>query len=161
MQSFKNLIDRLSLGGAYLSSLLIMVLVVLIMTEIIGRSFFDTSTMLADEYSGYLYLALVFFGLAYTLKEEGHIRISILSSRLKSTPKRYLDLSVGVITFLTMCYVIYYSLLVLLDVKQMEMVSENVSETPIWLTQIPIPIGIALFMLAIIGFMIKRRDDDI
>lgn len=46
--------------GAYVSSVLFISLVVLIMTEIIGRSFFDYSTMIADEYSGYFYLASVF-----------------------------------------------------------------------------------------------------
>ncbi len=60
LSSLKALSKGLSTVGAYISSTLLVLLVVLIMTEIIGRSFFDYSTMIADEYSGYLYLAAVF-----------------------------------------------------------------------------------------------------
>ena len=39
------------------------------------------STMIADEYSGYLYLASIFLGLAYTFNEDAHIRINIITSK--------------------------------------------------------------------------------
>ncbi|RXJ84037.1 C4-dicarboxylate ABC transporter permease, partial [Aliarcobacter trophiarum LMG 25534] len=49
-----NFLDKLTKMGAYLSAFLIVALVLLILTEIFIRSFFDLSTMIADEYSGYL-----------------------------------------------------------------------------------------------------------
>lgn len=161
MRFLESLTQRLPKWGAFLSSLLMMALVVLILTEIISRSFFDTSTMLADEYSGYFYLALVFFGLAYTLNEEAHIRISIISSRLQKRSRKILDLIIAALSFAVMAFVAYYCYLMMIDVKEMEMLSENVSETPLYLTQIPMPIGIVLFMLALLGFFMKRSNDDI
>ena len=44
---------------------------------------------------------------------------------------------------------------------EMQMVSEAVSETPLYLTQIVMPIGIILFILAVIAFVLKGLKNDI
>ena len=75
---------KLSNGGAFIASMLLVILVVLILVEIVLRYFFNTSTMRADEYSGYLYLALVCFGFGYTFMRDGHIRITFLTSKVSS-----------------------------------------------------------------------------
>ena len=40
------------------------------------------------------------------------------------------------------------------------MLSENVSETPLYLTQLAMPIGITVFMLAVVVFIFKGFSDD-
>ena len=142
--------------GASLSSLLIIALVGLIMVEIIGRSFFDYSTMLADEYSGYFYLALVFLGFAYTFDEEGHIRISIVTGRLQGSIKRWVDVLAGVMTLAILLFALYYSWDFMIESHEMEMLSEGVSETPLYLTQIPIVVGLGLFALSALVFVLGR-----
>jgi len=146
--------------GASLSSLLIVALVGLIMVEIIGRSFFDFSTMLADEYSGYFYLALVFLGLAYTFDEEGHIRISIVTGRLRGSIKRWVDVFAGVMALSILLFALYYSWEFMVESHEMEMLSEGVSETPLYLTQIPLVIGLALFAFAMFVFVLRKVFDD-
>jgi TRAP-type C4-dicarboxylate transport system permease small subunit len=151
----------LSLGGAYLSSILLVILVALIMTEIIGRSFFDYSTMLADEYSGYLYLAVVFFGLAFTFESDAHIRINLVTSRLGKKAQRFMDVFAGILSTSVMLFALYYCWLYMVDSHTMGMLSEGVSETPLYLAQIPMPIGLGLFALASFVFTIKRIFNDI
>lgn len=151
---------RFSRGGAYISSILFVALVSLVMVEIVGRSFFDYSTMLADEYSGYFYLAAVFFGLAYTFDENVHIRINIITSRLSKDKQRYIDIFAGILGTVILCFALYYSYLYMIDSKEMEMLSENVSETPLYLTQIPIVIGMTLFVFSMITFTLRRIFDD-
>jgi TRAP-type C4-dicarboxylate transport system permease small subunit len=156
MSKIEALIKRLSFAGASLSALLIIALVVLIMVEIIGRSFFDYSTMLADEYSGYFYLALVFLGLAYTFDQEGHIRISIVTSRLHDSPKRWVDILAGLMTLAILLFALYYSWDFMMESHEMEMLSEGVSETPLYLTQIPIVAGLMLFTLSALIFVLRK-----
>lgn len=160
MDWLETLNRRLSKGGAYISSILFVALVVLIMTEIIGRSFFDYSTMLADEYSGYFYLGAVFFGLAFTFNENVHIRINIITSRLSENKQRYIDIVAGALATLILSFALYYSYLFMIDSYEMEMVSENVSETSLYLTQIPIVIGLALFVFASFSFTLSRIFND-
>ena len=150
----------LSLVGASLSSLLVVALVGLIMVEIIGRSFFDYSTMLADEYSGYFYLALVFLGLAYTFDNEGHIRISIVTGRLRDSIKRWVDVFAGLMALSILLFALYYSWEFMLESHEMEMLSEGVSETPLYLTQIPLVAGLALFAFSMFVFVLRKVTDD-
>lgn len=157
MASGENIVSKV---GAYLASILLVLLVGLILVEIFGRSFFNYSTMIADEYSGYLYLALVFLGLGYTFEKEKHIRITLITSRLNERSKRIADIVAGFCITAILLFILYRSWLFMADTKEMEMVSENVSETPLYLTQIPMVLGIIIFIIATTIFLFKRIKDD-
>ncbi len=156
-----KIISTISKVGIYLASLVLVSLVCLILLEIFGRSFFDYSTMLADEYSGYFFLSLSFLGFAYTFEQKGHIRINLITSRLSEETKVKVDMVCAILALITLIYALVYSFLAMLESKDMEMVSEGVSETPIYLTQIPIIIGLSFLILALISFFLKRLKDDI
>lgn len=155
-----NFIERLCKGAAFLSGLLLIGLVLLILTEIFLRYFFDKSTMIADEYSGYLYLASIFLGLSYTFFKDGHIRINIITSRLSSKTNSYIDVLASIITIIVLTFIVYRTILFTYDSYSLEMLSEAVSETPLYLTQIVMPIGTILFILSVIAYMIKRIKND-
>ncbi len=161
MNKFYTLVNKLSLWGAYLSALLLISLVVLILVEIFIRYFFDMSTMIADEYSGYLYLASIFLGLAYTFTQDAHIRINIITSKLSKKANSIVDVVAGTITIALLTFALFRTILFTYDSYEMQMVSEAVSETPLYLTQIVMPIGIILFILAVIAFVLKGLKNDI
>ncbi|WP_428025803.1 TRAP transporter small permease subunit [Arcobacter sp.] len=160
MKTFYNLINKLSLWGAYLSSLLLISLVLLILTEVFIRYFFDMSTMIADEYSGYLYLAAIFLGLAYTFNEDAHIRINILTSKVNKKANKFIDILAGLITIIILAFALYRTILFTFDSYEMEMLSEGVSATPLYLTQLAMPFGISLFILAVLVFVMKGLKND-
>jgi len=160
MKSLYLIVNKLSLWGAYLASLILISLVVLILVEIFLRSTFDMSTMIADEYSGYLYLASIFLGLAYTFNEKAHIRINIISSRLNKKSNRIIDIVTGTITLFVLMFVFYRTVIFTYDSFELEMLSEAVSETPLYLTQLVMPIGILLFISSVLVFIIKGIKND-
>lgn len=161
VKTFYTLTNKLSLWGAYLASLVVVSLSLLILTEIFIRYFFDTSTMIADEYSGYLYLASIFLGLGYTFNENAHIRINIITSRLSKKTNKFIDIFAGVITISVLTFVFYRTVLFTYDSYSFEMLSENVSETPLYLTQIVMPFGIVIFILSVLAFVLKGFKNDI
>lgn len=160
MQTFYKFVNKLSLWGAYLSALLLVSLTLLILIEIFIRYFFDLSTMIADEYSGYFYLASIFFGLAYTFSSDSHIRINIITSRLSKKVNRKIDILAALITLAVLAFALYRTALFTYDSYSLEMLSENVSETPLYLTQLAMPIGITMFMLAVVLFIFKGFTND-
>ncbi len=161
MKTLYNLVNKLSLWGAYLSSLLLVSLVLLILTEIFIRYFFNMSTLIADEYSGYLFLASVFLGLSYTFKENAHIRINILTSRMSEKSNKFIDIFAGSITIVVLLFALYRTILFTFDSYEMEMLSESVSQTPLYLTQLVMPLGLSLFILSVLIFVIKGLKNDI
>jgi len=160
MKNLYNVVNKLSLMGAYAASILIVILVLLILSEIFLRYFFDKSTMIADEYSGYLYLASIFLGLAYTFEKNAHIRINIITSKLSKKSNKYIDIFTSIITNMVLLFILYRTVLFTYDSYEMEMLSENVSETPLYFTQLVMPLGIVLFILTVLIFTIKKIKND-
>ena len=147
---------RLSNGGAFIASVLLILLVVLILVEIVLRFFFNTSTMRADEYSGYLYLALVCFGFGYTFMRDGHIRITFLTSKVSSKTSSMIDIFAGIVTLCVLTFAFYRTLLLALDSFATQVVSEGVSATPLYIPQMVLPLGLLLFMVAMVAYIVRK-----
>ena len=151
-----DIAKKLSDGGAFIASILLLTLVVLILAEIVLRYFFNTSTMRADEYSGYLYLALVCFGFGYTFMRDGHIRITFLTAKVSSKTSTWIDIFAGIVTLGVLIFAFYRTLLLSLDSFHTEVVSEGVSATPLYIPQMVLPIGFLLFIVALIAYIVGR-----
>ncbi len=147
---------KLSNGGAFIASMLLVILVVLILVEIVLRYFFNTSTMRADEYSGYLYLALVCFGFGYTFMRDGHIRITFLTSKVSSKTSSLIDIFAGIVTLGVLCFAFYRTLLLSLDSFETGVVSEGVSATPLFIPQMVLPIGFLLFIVSMVAYIVGK-----
>lgn len=143
-------------AGAFVASGLLLLLVVLILVEIVLRYFFNTSTMRADEYSGYLYLAIVCFGLGYTFLRDGHIRITFVTAKISSKASSWVDIFAGIAALGVLCFAFFRTALLTLDSYEMDLLSEGVSATPLYIPQLALPIGFALFILAAIAFILQR-----
>ncbi len=143
------MIDRIVKFLAYISSGATLLITIIVFIEVCYRGFFNKSIMVADEYSAYLYVVLVLFGLGYTLKEKGHIRIRIILSRLSDKNQKYLDLVVSIIALFICGFAFYYSILLVKDSYRLAMVSETPAKTPIWIPQLAMPVGFFVFGLQI------------
>ena len=87
MKRFINTIDALSGIGGWLSAGFMSIALLLALAEIATRSFLGRTLYIADEYSGYLMALMTLIGLAYTLRERGHIRMMFLVHVLKGRAK--------------------------------------------------------------------------
>ena len=71
-------LHKLVFWAGYLSSWLVLVMMVLVFSEVIARYVFNHPLMVADEFSAYMLVAIAFLGIAMTWKERGHVRITAL-----------------------------------------------------------------------------------
>ncbi len=156
IQRLLGWIDKGSRFGAWLSALAMLVTVALISVEIGARSLFKSSTLIADEYSGYLMVAVVMLGISYTFVEGGHIRINILTSRLSGQSARVLDAVVSLAAFLMCAFFLYHSVLMVYDSFSYDMRADSLSETPIFIPQIMIVVGFFLLTLQVAAYFIRR-----
>lgn len=77
-------IDRISTIFGVISGFTMVFGVIMVLTEVIMRSVFNSTIYITQEYTGYFIVAITLFGLAYTLKEKGHIRLTFLQKLIKS-----------------------------------------------------------------------------
>jgi TRAP-type mannitol/chloroaromatic compound transport system permease small subunit len=78
---------------------------------------------------------------------DSHIRINIITSKLSKKANKKVDVFAAIIALGVLFFAFYRTVLLAYDSYEFEMLSENVSETPIYLTQLAMPIGIALFII--------------
>ncbi len=129
-------VDACSKLGAYLSAFCMLSIVGLIVVEIICRSFFNVSTFIADEYSGYLMVAAVMSGLGFTLQTDSHIKITILLAKLGPEQKRNFELIATLFATAMTLFALYHAVLMVADTFSYDMRADSISETPLYLPQV-------------------------
>ncbi len=156
MEKILRWIDTCSVFGGYLSAFFMVLIVILISVEIFLRTFFNFSTLIADEYSAYFFVVVVMMGLALTLKDGAHIRITLVTSRLGKTGEKICDLFAMSVAIILCAYALYHSTFMIWDTYQLEMTADTISETPIYIPQIVIPVGFFLLEIQLLAGFIRR-----
>ncbi|ORJ62970.1 hypothetical protein B5V00_02655 [Geothermobacter hydrogeniphilus] len=133
-----------------------LLIVGLVATEVALRTLAGRSTLVADEYSGYLMVATVLFGLAYTLASDGHIRITILTGRLPEKPQRWFESLAALLALLLCLYLFRHACVMVYDTWSLGMTADSIAETPLWIPQLSLLAGLALLCLQLLAEMLRR-----
>lgn len=83
LRGFVKIIEKVTdLLSGHLQAWIIFFLMVMLLAEVLTRYILRSPLSIADEMGGYLLVSITFMGLAYTWKEKGHVRVSLLINRL-------------------------------------------------------------------------------
>jgi len=148
-----ELVPRLSL---VVSATGICLMVALIIAEIISTKFFNYSLPYVLEYSEYLIPIIVFWGAAYTLRHDGHVRADLFLHRLSESTREWLILAGYVIGFIYLAIVFNHMLDVALRSIRWNSVSYYPTPSPIGPPQMFATVGIALFILQLAIEIVRK-----
>ncbi len=158
-----RLIDRISALIGALAGLMLCAGLVMICAEIVLRSLFDRTLYITDEYMGYLMCGLTFCALAYTLREKGHIRMTLLFRLFSVRMRQQLNLLCYFAGLLFSAYLTYVCASFFWDSVATRSQSIQISATYLAIPQFAMPLG--AFMLAmqfvaelLRGILILRGD---
>lgn len=141
----------LSTAGAVISGVVFALMTLLILVEVILRTFFDLSTLVASEYSGYALSAMIYLGLAFSFKEGAHIRITFLNDRIHGLPKFFLEIFCHVFIGVLCALSSFYMWDMFMLSKARNMTAYTVAETPLYIPQLIVFIGLCLLTFQIIA----------
>ena len=83
LQKVVNIIETLTdIFSGRLQAAIIFLLMVMLLVEVLTRYILRSPLSIAEEMGGYLLVSITFMGLAYTWKEKGHVRVTLIFSRL-------------------------------------------------------------------------------
>lgn len=156
MKKFLQLVDTIAILGGYLSGLFMLLMVSLITLEIFLRAFFNTSTLIADEFSAYFMVWVVFTGLAYTFKEKGHIQINVLTSRIHNPKIKYvLEVITMAIALAISCFALYYVIDMIKETYRLDIRADSMAETPLWIPELGVGLGLGITCLQLGALFLK------
>lgn len=82
---------------AYLGIVCLLCLMAVISVDVLLRYVFNEPLQWADEFAAYFLSGIVFFALAYTLQENAHIKVDIITAILPERVRGWLAVAVHVI----------------------------------------------------------------
>ena len=149
-------IDFTSEAGGVLASICLLCVTFIVVYEVAVRYLLNAPTTWVGEMSIYFCMALGFLSLAYGLKNDQHLSITVVTERL--TPKNRLRLKIFtdfVGALYCTCF-IYKGAQLAYFAYDLEDVSSGMMETPLWIIWCLVPIGGLLLALQ---FVNKLADD--
>ena len=152
-------IEWASLAARRLAAAAVLAILLLVATEVTLRGAFGASTQIADEVGGYLNAAVVYLGIAYALRAGAFVRVEPVYRRLTGrwgTAVRWL------IVLASLAYMVVttgYMIRFVWSNYAIGIVSTSISETPIWLPQLPVLLGSVLFVLQLAAFLLRNCRD--
>ncbi|WP_164549160.1 TRAP transporter small permease [Amphritea opalescens] len=124
-------------------------LVLLILTEILLRSVFDSSLLVTEEFAGYLVSGAIILALAPTFHDGAMIRLTLLSDCLSENHRKVLELCMTLIALFVVLFWARYILRAALKLFDRGVTSPGVFAFPLW-----IPEGVTLFGLVSLAVVI-------
>ena len=151
-----NAVEKLTdLLSGRLQAAIIFLLMVMLLVEVLTRYILHSPLSIAEEMGGYLLVSITFMGLAYTWKEKGHVRVTLIMSRLPEKvahPIRLLTLILATLFTLPLMKACYD---LLADSLLFESRSGSWLRTPLIYPQTILLVGAVLLFLQLLVEVIK------
>jgi TRAP-type C4-dicarboxylate transport system permease small subunit len=139
--------------AVWIGGIFSMIMTLIVVYAVMARYLFKRPIGWSEEIAVYLMIWVVFLGAAYTLKENAHIGVDILISRLSASPKK------GVLIFHYLMGIVLMSILFLKGVDMvaftLQMNSHSIAiDFPLVVPHLAVPVGAAILVLQLIGKLI-------
>jgi len=147
------LLDRVYKGAGYLAGAFIVLIVLMILAQIVGR-WIEVIVPSTEDFAGYFLASSSFLALAYTFKQGGHIRVTLLVRHFKGGFRKPFLLFALVVLALIIGYGAYYASLLVIESWQFGEMSQGYIAIPIWIPQTSMAAGLIVFFVALVDELI-------
>lgn len=156
MQAILRRIEKATdLISGHLQGWLVFLLMIMVLGEVLTRYILQSPLSVADEIGGYFLVSITFLGLGYTWKEEGHVRVELITNLLPEKIRRRLRFA----TLLTATFfcipMIAGSYSLIHDSLLFEARSGSWMRTPLVYPQALLLVGSMLLLLQLVAEIMK------
>ncbi len=147
----RSVVKWLTAGGGEMAAYALLFMTLVVTGDVFARFLLGAGTNWSIEVTGYLLAMLVFLGLAYTLRERAHIRITFLVDRL---PRKVQGWSNVITSLIFLAYTIFLCYLTWRFTSQsiaFKATSRTGADIILWPFQIVMPVGLAIISLLLIS----------
>jgi len=155
LKRLSAVINRISLYAAYAAGICGAVLVVLVLAEIVRRTFFNSSFLWTFEISSWLLVAFAFMGMGYTLQSGGHVRVTLLTSRLPGRVQTWLDIFLSLIGAFIFAYLSIFFFEGMISNYEVGAVGISTLEPPVFIIWAAAVVGLSIFSLQFVGLFLE------
>jgi len=155
MKRFNQILDKTADICGHIGAGLVPIMVLLVAVEVFMRYVLKNPPMVADEFSAYMLVALSYLGLAYTWKRGGHVRITLLVSRLPVKLAGWLRLVVLIVIFIFMIALTQSAFSMVVYAHEIHLRSDTWLTFPLIWPQLTVFIGFLMLTLILPADIVK------
>lgn len=150
-------IDRISDAAGWIAALALVVMTGIVVFEVVSRYVFNAPTSWVTEIGTYLFVAIVFLGLAAAQRANAHIQVEILVDSVSADWRRRLELATHWLALLFIVFCAWHTArFTFLDYVHGAR-DWGLLSTPQWLPQLPMTLGLVLFAAALLSEIHRLR----
>ena len=141
-----------------LCSVLMMLMIINVFYDVVMRYFFNDVSIGMQELEWHLFAAMFMFGIAYTLKEDAHVRVDIFYDSMAQRKKSFINIFGSIVFALPITLLIfYYSIDYTYEAYSMGEGSGDPGGLPHrWIVRSVIPLSSIFLVLAIIHVVLSH-----
>ena len=154
----ERLFDRFSDLMGWISGALCLVMLVNVFYDAIMRYFFRTGSIALQELEWHLFAVVFLFGMAYTLKEDAHVRVDVLYDHFSPRWKAVVNIA-GTLLFLVplAVLIIQGSVWYVTEAYEMHEISGDPGGLHYrWLIKAVIPLSFIFLIISACGFIVRN-----
>jgi len=144
-----QILDRIYRIGGALAAFFLVMIAVLTLAQIGGR-LMNIQVRDAGVFAGFAMAASSFLALAYTLRTGGHIRVSLLISRLPARARRIAEGWCLLFATVSIGFFAWFTIQMTLQSYEFNDLSTGMIGVPLWIPQLGMLLGIVLLEIAFI-----------
>lgn len=145
-----------------LAAALLAVMAVLINVEVVARYGFNSSTLIADEYSGYLFVWSTLLAFGHAFHTGQFLRVDAVVHRLRGRPRAASELLAAIAGLAVSVICVYATWQLFAASWRFGTRSIQPSATPLWIVQTVLPFAfawLALLYLGAIARILSRKTE--
>lgn len=148
----RRILDGLYQGAGYLSAFFMVGIAVSIVVQMLARA--TKYTFDSTEAAGFCLAASTFFGLAYTLRAGGHVRITLAIDRLPAKARRAVEILNCLIAGAGVSFLAWHVIGLAYQSWQYHDVSPGLLAIPFWIPQGGAALGVTIFAISLIDELV-------
>lgn len=151
----KTGLERFSERTILITGLGVLVITLLVSYDVLMRYFLDMPQLFVDDLTSFLLVGIIFLGTGPVFYKGGHIRVDLVTSRLKSRTQARLRIITLIIGIFLLGIVAYETAISTVSAFQTGRVSA-VMVYPLWIAMAFIPLGLILMAFFMTVELVKQ-----
>lgn len=156
MRRVIGVLEAISDLAGYLAGITVFGLTLLIAAAVFSRRVLGSPLLAVDEVSGYLLLAIVFLGLAHTMKAGGHIRADIVLDHVPSGVRGGLEMLATLLALLFALAFLAGNWGLVAEFYARRTLSFKYLQIPLWIPGSLLVVGVALLVLQLLAQLLRQ-----
>lgn len=158
-----HLIDNISSGpgpvenaSEALCAILLIAMIILIGAEAIARNAFATSLQITDEIGGYLLVATTFLSMSVAEAHGAFHRVELVQARLGQSARLVSQIIFDLMSLVASAFITWQLTRLVMNSWRSEDVAPTPLQTPLWIPQTAMAIGMFLLCLALVRTILTK-----